>query len=142
MRPAEWLDLVVATFELAFARSRLARSRRSVLLADRGALPPSDQSQAAGERVQRVRLAIARASHRVPWRADCLVQAIAARRWLRRIGVETALYVGVPGKAGSKFEAHAWLMHGDDVITGGEVGGYLPLSNPARKARRGQSRTS
>jgi hypothetical protein len=141
LRPAEWVDLVVATLELAIARSRLATSHQSVLLADRGAVPRPDQVREAADRVQRVRVAIARASRRVPWRSDCLVQALAAQRWLRRTGVETALCVGVSGETASQFEAHAWLMHGDDVITGGEVGGFAPLSHPTHKAGRRQSST-
>jgi len=83
---------------------------------------------AADERVERVRLAIARTSHRLPWRADCFVQAIAAQHWLRRFDVETSLRIGVPSKARDPFQAHAWLMHGDEVITGGDIEDYVPLS--------------
>ena len=85
-------------------------------------------------RIERVRLSIARASCRVPWRADCLVQAVAARHWLRRLGVETTLHIGIPSEARGRFEAHAWLMHGDNVITGGEIRDYTPLMNPSRKS--------
>jgi hypothetical protein len=141
LTPVEWLDLIVATFELAIARVRLATADRSALLAQPETPRSSRTNTADSERVQRVRLAIARTSHRVPWRADCLVQALAAQRWLRRLDVETALFVGVPGKPVSQFEAHAWLMHDDDVITGGQVDGYVPLSSPTRRANRGQSRT-
>lgn len=141
LRPAEWLDLIVATLELAIARARLATSDRTDVLGCPERSVSRHENRNASERVQRVRLAIARTSHRVPWRADCLVQALAARRWLRRLNVETTLFVGVPGKAEPQFEAHAWLMHGDDVITGGEVSAYVPLSNSTRKASRGPSPT-
>jgi hypothetical protein len=89
-----------------------------------------------------VRLAIARASHRLPWRADCLVQAIAAQHWLRRLGVETSLRIGVPGKARDPFEAHAWLMHGDEVITGGDIRDYAPLLDPMSQIEASRPRKS
>jgi hypothetical protein len=121
----EWVDLAVAGIELAIARFRLATAGRAALLA-----PPTAARRPASKvdrRIVRVRLAIARTGHRLPWRADCLVQAIAAQHWLRRLGVQTSLRIGVPGKINDPFEAHAWLMCGDEVVTGGDIGDYIPL---------------
>jgi hypothetical protein len=89
-----------------------------------------------------VRVAIARTSHRLPWRADCLVQALAARHWLRRLGVETSLCIGVPVRANDRFEAHAWLMHGDEMVTGGDIKDHRPLLDPALRTELGRARKS
>jgi hypothetical protein len=124
---ADWLDVLTATSELAIARIRVCVSGAERILADAPVPRPLTSGQQATERVQRVRLAIARASHRVPWRADCLMQAMAAQHWLRRHRIDTALSIGVAGKLGRSFEAHAWLTHADTVVTGGDVGGYVPL---------------
>jgi hypothetical protein len=133
---ADWFDLVAATGELAVARIRLAFSGADRILADAPVRRPRATGRQVKERVQRVRVAIARASHRVPWRADCLVQAIAAQHWLRRHRISTSLSVGVTGKPGRNFEAHAWLTHGDAVITGGDVGGYVPQLRRTAKLTR------
>jgi hypothetical protein len=140
LSPRDWLDLAVAGVELAIARVYVAVADRSALLR-----PPVAESPSRAKvdpRVERVRLAVARASHRLPWRADCLVQAIAARRWLGRLGVETDLRIGVPGQARDPFEAHAWLMHGDEVITGGDIGDYVPLLDSVSQTDSRRSRKS
>jgi len=80
--------------------------------------------------VERVAFVIPRVAARLPWRADCLVQALAARRWLARHGVTTTLTLGVPRDKPADFEAHAWLTAGDRIVTGGDVSGYVPLARP------------
>ena len=127
--PRDWLDLAVAMVELAFARVRIATSDRFALI--RHAAVASPPPKKPDERVERVRRAIARVSHRLPWRSDCLVQAIAARRWLRRFGLETSLRIGAPGKVSEPFEAHAWLMYGDESVTGGDTGDRVALFDSA-----------
>ena len=135
----DWLDLGVAIVELGAARLHIATSGRAGLL--QPSTTAAEGRSAADGRVERVRVAIARASHRVPWRADCLVQAVAARHWLERLGVATSLRVGVPAGRRDEFEAHAWLMHGDKVITGGDVSDYIPLLDSTAAERR-RSHTS
>ncbi len=71
---------------------------------------------------------IPRVAARLPWRADCLVQALAARRWLGGQGVATKLTLGVPREKPTDFEAHAWLSAGTRIVTGGDISGYVPLS--------------
>jgi hypothetical protein len=68
--------------------------------------------------------------HRVPWRADCLVQAMAAQHWLRRHGLESRIAIGVRERGEGPFEAHAWLMCGDIAVTGGDIREYVPLQMP------------
>ena len=80
--------------------------------------------------IERVAFAIPRAAARVPWRSDCLVQALAGERWLSRNGVDTTLTLGVRKDLPAEFEAHAWLTAGDRIVTGGDVSGYVPLAKP------------
>lgn len=65
-----------------------------------------------------VRLAIARASIRSPWRTKCFEQALAARMMLSRRGVATQTFFGVLKNDSNALEAHAWLKSGDFVVTG------------------------
>ena len=74
--------------------------------------------------IDRAAWAIAVAARYVPWRSDCLVQALAARAWLTRHGIESRLVLGVPGQKGPRFEAHAWLLSHGIAVTGGNVARY------------------
>lgn len=122
-------DLVRAGIELGLARLRLgSQHARALIVAPLSPVPEPDARQ---ERlVERVAFAIPRVAARLPWRADCLVQALAAHRWLGRHGVATTLTLGVPRDKSAAFEAHAWLTAGDRVVTGGDVSGYVPLARP------------
>ena len=127
----EWLDLAVAALELGRARLRLARIDAAALLEGAAAGATAGRSPAGQDsRVARVSKAIARASHRLPWRTDCLVQALAAQSWLRRYSLESQIVIGAKERVQDPFEAHAWLTCGDVVVTGGDVGGYAPLEAP------------
>lgn len=124
LRPGQWLDLVRAAYELARARWRLSHVPPSELLVP--GTPRHRQLRAGRDAALRVGFAIPRVAARLPWRADCLVQAMAAQRWLGRLGVESRLHVGVR-KPGGQLEAHAWLTSGDTVVTGGDASSYAPL---------------
>ena len=64
---------------------------------------------------------VTRAAHKVPFRAVCLPQAMAARWMLARRGIETQLYIGARrSEKGRAFDFHAWLMLGEDCLTGQE----------------------
>ncbi len=122
-------DAVLAVLELGVSRLRLgSRSARAMVVA-----PPAHNhdlvlNQAA--LVDRVAFVIPRVAARLPWRADCLVQALAARRWLGRHGVATTLTLGVPRDKPANFEAHAWLTAGDRIVTGGDISSYVALARP------------
>lgn len=55
---------------------------------------------------------------RVPWRADCLVQALAARLWLERSGTASVLRLGARRLDGGIL-AHAWLEVDGIPVSGG-----------------------
>lgn len=69
---------------------------------------------------------IPRVAARMPWRADCLIQAIAAQHWLAQKGLATRIVVGVD-REGEGLLAHAWLKLGERVITGGSISRYQSL---------------
>ena len=84
----------------------------------------------------RIAYVIPRISDRLPWRSDCLVQSIAGQNWLSSLGEYGEIQIGVENPKDGKFGAHAWLLHGQTVVTGGDVAQYdLILSDSrARKA--------
>ena len=132
LKAYEWLDIAVAANELAIARLKLGQTKPRDLVPDGSADEVADDGRpGTTERLNRVRLAIARASRIVPWRADCLVQAMAARSWLHRHDISTRLSIGVPAAAEPDFEAHAWLSHGGYIVTGGDVTRFVALNAAA-----------
>ena len=129
--PAGWGDMVRAVAELAIARIRLGTEETRELLRqaethNRRAPKPTPK-QHSNALVDRVAFAIPRVGRRVPWRADCLVQALAAQHWLNSRGVKTRLVIGVDKPRPEDFEAHAWLMAADRIVTGGQVARYHPI---------------
>ncbi len=84
----------------------------------------------AAEHCSRVAFFIPRIAQRVPWRSDCLVQALAGQSWLRAEGICSEIVVGTARSTDGTFEAHAWLRHGNDVILGGDIARFEPLLAP------------
>jgi Transglutaminase-like superfamily len=76
----------------------------------------------------RVGKAVLVASRHVPWQALCLPQAMSAKQMLKRRGFHTVLHLGAKLQDDGRIAAHAWLICGDDVVTGGGgMTGYTPL---------------
>ena len=115
------VDGLRAAIELAIARVRLGEMPDGAAVTLKALSPDQDGL------VERVAYAIPRVAARVPWRADCLVQASAARRWLALHRIESTIHFGVPKDKQPAFEAHAWLTVGERVVTGGDISGYIPL---------------
>ncbi|MEO5578105.1 MAG: lasso peptide biosynthesis B2 protein [Sphingomicrobium sp.] len=122
-------DLARAAFELGLARLRLGSQHARALIAAAPAVIVKLDARQAGL-VERVAFFIPRVAARLPWRTDCLVQALAAQRWLGRNAIATTLTLGVQRDKPSDFEAHAWLTAGDRIVTGGDISGYVPLTRP------------
>ena len=119
-------DLLRAGLELGLARLRLtSHDARASIAAPPSEIPKLDARQA--KFVDRVAFAIPRVAARLPWRADCLVQALAARHWLGRHRVASTLTLGVRRDKPVHFDAHAWLTTGDRIVTGGDLSEYVPL---------------
>ena len=63
-----------------------------------------------------VLIAFRRASRRLG--GTCLMRALALQCLLSRYGHSSELRIGV-GRTGKGFEAHAWLVCGDEILEGG-----------------------
>jgi hypothetical protein len=90
------------------------------------ARPPRRPSPPSHERllkVRRVRWATVTAARRVPWRALCFQQGLAAQFMLRQQGIPSVLYYGVAQDDQTGLLAHVWVRDVDldlDVV-GGEI---------------------
>ncbi len=77
--------------------------------------------------MERIAFVLPRISARLPWRSDCLIQAIAAQNWLSAKGLASEIRIGVEKADTTGFGAHAWLVHGETIVTGGDIGRYHVL---------------
>lgn len=130
----DWHALLRAVGLLLYARLCLALRPADRLLSDlrRKSFTPETAAHLATTRadVERIAWAIAAASRRVPWRSDCLIQVVAADRWLKSLGLAGDFHLGVAKDAAGAFKAHAWLKCADQIIAGGTGDGYETLIGP------------
>ena len=82
---------------------------------------PEPPRQARVNKVQRIRWAIISAAARVPWRALCFEQGLAAQLMLRRRGISSVLYYGAAQDDGRGLYAHVWVRDGEVNVIGGEI---------------------
>lgn len=117
---AEWRALAIATRELAIARICCAAMPMSTVLERlRDTSPPPHSPTFDEAEIHRLSWAISTVAIRLPWRSDCLLQALAATRWLRRCGLQPEFFLGSRKDANGQFEAHAWLQCRGISVTGG-----------------------
>ena len=130
LSPGQWLDLLRAAIELAYANRRMGSLRVSELALSLGG--PNAQSVplslAQSAFVSRVAFAVPRMGSRVPWRSDCLVQAMAAQRWLKSAGLPSEIFIGARNDGEDGMAAHAWLKVGAEMVTGGDISPYLQFT--------------
>lgn len=120
-----------AAKELAIARlMHLVLTPRKIEAMNRHAALAHDPDTDSGEALSLVAFVIPRVAQRLPWRADCLIRAMAAQRWLRSKGVPTAITIGVQLPGSGAFGAHAWLKHGDRIVIGDDVTDFTPIFTP------------
>lgn len=127
--PRVWVDAMVSTWELALANRALRRTPPGQLPLLRRTRSGDEQATLSPKQaalLDRVTYAVGFMGARVPWRADCLVQALAARRWLERACVSSDVCIGVR-KNEQGFQAHAWLKVGERIVTGGDTSTYAEL---------------
>lgn len=86
--------------------------------------------------------AIETVARHVPWRSDCLLQAMAADRWLRNHGYRPEFHLGVARKDEGELCAHAWLTLDGKVVTGGavDIGNYAPILSTTSQQREVEQR--
>jgi hypothetical protein len=77
----------------------------------------ADQSKSRSEHLAiEIGWAVCAVARRVPWRAKCLTQAVAATLLNRLHGISSTLYLGMAFSP--EMQAHAWVRCGRRVITG------------------------
>lgn len=130
-----------AAVYLAGARARLHRtSPEDVIALNTAARASSASGRHAGQATDpadltaRVAFFIPRMALRVPWRADCLVQALAGQSWLTANGVVSEIAIGTAKAPDGEFKAHAWLICDGHILLGGDVAQYSPLLRPQPEA--------
>jgi hypothetical protein len=88
---------------------------------------PAVTQAGAAQGCAHIAFVIPRLALRLPWRADCLVQALAGQAMLLRRGIASTIAVGTAKHPDGRFEAHAWLVRGEEVILGGDIARFAPL---------------
>ncbi len=121
-------------WELILARIVFSRLEAKAIpqrnrISERAASPRSSITQAKAARMSYV---LPRLSDRLPWRSDCLVQAIAAQNWLSSFGAASEIQIGVENPKGGEFSAHAWLLYNKQVVTGGDIDRYDLILSDSR----------
>ncbi|MGB7418126.1 MAG: lasso peptide biosynthesis B2 protein [Erythrobacter sp.] len=128
---ARWLVsyAVVAAIRLAVARIAFARlDPRELKTRNRAARRcPAAAGEQASAVLARISYILPRVARRLPWRSDCLIEALAGQDWLRAKGFASEIRIGVEHPEDRPFGAHAWLMSGDTVVTGGDISRYTLL---------------
>jgi hypothetical protein len=71
--------------------------------------------------VWRVRWAVQVCAARVPWKALCFQQGLAAQWLLRRRGIASRMYYGAKPDAEKGLAAHVWVRDGDFDVIGCEI---------------------
>lgn len=122
-----WKALLTAIWLLA--RARLEHRRKPIKAVLQRFETTTSRSVASAAETELVGRAINSAGSRVPWRSDCLLQAMAASMWLDRIERSYKLNIGVRKNAAGELEAHAWLTSGNHVVTGNlpDLKGFSPM---------------
>jgi Transglutaminase-like superfamily len=106
------------------------------LLAARPIRRPKPPDHVRLTKVGRIRWAIVAAAKRVPWRAVCFQQGLAAQFMLRRHGIPSVLYYGAAQDDRSGLSTHVWVRDGDLDVVGGEIAyryailATFPTQNP------------
>ena len=128
LRDLYWLALfsIRGLSELIRARwiFRRLRAREIVEFNEKVKIQSNPSKELDPALLARIGYVIPRISDRLPWRSDCIVQAIAAQNWLRSHGVASEIQIGVENPQDSNFGAHAWLIYADNIVVGGDISRY------------------
>jgi hypothetical protein len=119
--------LIVAVWELGLARVTFGSWRSDRMVRYLSARSSRLSDRASDIKLERLAWALSAAARRVPWRSDCLIQALAAMRWLRRHGYRPEFHLGVTSPRGRHTIGHAWVTCGGIVVSGGSGHGFRKL---------------
>lgn len=74
-----------------------------------------------GADVETIVWAVRASARRVPFRAVCIEQGLAAQRMMRRAGIDALLHCGArPGMGGDDLSAHVWVSVDGRIVIGAE----------------------
>ena len=68
--------------------------------------------------LHKVSRTLKRVSAYLPFKNKCLADAIVAKKMLKKLGLESTLYLGVGREDEMKIIAHAWLICNGTIVTG------------------------
>ena len=123
---SDWALVLEAGLEVTLASIAIAaRPFRDVVSAAEGAVAAS--SAAPADRAARIGWAVRAAARRVPWKAKCFQQGLAAHAMLRRRGWATTLYYGALRDPGGALAAHVWVRSGETDVVGCEIADEVAL---------------
>lgn len=136
----------LALARLVFARLEMRRIERRNRAAAQGPCLLADPARARRIRAW-IGYVVPRVAARLPWRADCLVQAVAAQNWLQRQGLASRIVIGVAkGKEAlarpAPLESHAWLESGGTIVTGAPISRYTAVFGLPESAGAGEAEIS
>jgi hypothetical protein len=93
---------------------------------------------AEDQKIAHIREAVDRATARVP-RSTCLTRGLAAAVLLRFAGLPYRFEIGVARQVDGSFSAHAWVLSGENIVTGNlpDLPNYvrLPLDSASSPVR-------
>lgn len=120
-------ELVKARIAFMRFAAREIPQRNKTALTDAGTGKVIDDAELA-----RIAYVLPRLSDRLPWRSDCLIQAIAGQSWLTALGAASEIQIGIENPKDGDFGAHAWLDYDGRVITGGNIEQYQVILSESR----------
>jgi hypothetical protein len=108
--------------------------QRTATWSSRRALPSPQERLAV---LARTRWAVLACARRVPWRAVCYQQGLAAQWMLRRRGIPSVIYYGAAPDEEKGLLVHVWVRDGEIDVIGGEGASRLAVlaTFPARSDR-------
>lgn len=124
-------ELIRARIAFARLRARDIPARNTGASYRNGEPEPLRFSESLARKLARISYVLPRLSDRLPWRSDCLVQAIAAQNWLAASNMYGEIRIGVENPKDAAFGAHAWLVYDECVVTGGDISRYSLLLSAA-----------
>ncbi|OGT35222.1 MAG: hypothetical protein A3F11_02130 [Gammaproteobacteria bacterium RIFCSPHIGHO2_12_FULL_37_14] len=77
-----------------------------------------ENMQAANDFISAIQCALRLVPPLLPWYSQCLDQAMAAQRMLKRRGLQNTLYFGMKHEQDHSFGAHAWVRCGNRWVVG------------------------
>ena len=125
---------MIAAADLAAGRLALRTIKPTDVIERNRKIAAAAQANLSAERLaaacEEAGFIINRVAARMPWRSDCLVQALAGQRWLARAGIASEIVVGATKDETGAVAAHAWLRSQGRIVLGGDIEVYRTLLDP------------